>query len=763
MPSKTSFFNGKVYRHTLSRFWLLSLAYPAVLVYQLLQSTSAGRFGYVLMSSARGDSLVRVVSQALTSSTSLVACAGVAMAVYGWMYRTRSVAFVTALPLRREEVFLSNMAAGLTLLLGGNALTVLLTAVLGAGSGNLLPGLVMWLGITSLLCVAYFGFASFCAVLTGSIVILPAVYAVLLYAAVALEATLRRIAQFLIFGLSGQRWKLTVLSPAYHLRNNYGTMVTYEWVLDRNGVETMGNLRFHGWWLAAGYAAAGVVFAVLAVLLLRKRRMESAGAVVAVPSLRKLFRWGAAAALALSAGLMTLQVIFGYSGYDSPGGNPGKIVLLLLLMLLGGFVGWFGSQGLMQKTVRVFDRGWGGFGIFCAVTCALVLGLELDVLGVERALPDMEQVAGAQIICHYSAINNIIFREPENIAAVMQLQRDVVANKKSFEQTGNITGSGGGALEIRYLDAEDNILMSRTYAAPGGEYAWASKGNALVSSGNSWGSKNPALAELQDVVNRREAVRSRVIPEFPVTEPGVAVEFAYAAQVVNGVQTGYVNLTQSEAMDVYLNCIVPDLEDTSLGCLRLLPEEGGSLLPSTLGLRMSFVYRKAFNESPQWHYLDLYSIPEDAYRTIGWLADHGLSLTGQGSDPALEEGEIIWEASVDTDPLEGVGAVLEKVYLEYDSATAGAMVTLGWTRMLLEAYVDHGEDIFRTYDQVRKFAHRYDVQANTFTDTLLRLRAAGEQLVDRDLGLVRNGAASQYTSQQVNDMFDAVFAGAGLA
>ena len=92
-----------------------------------------------------------------------------------------------------------------------NAAAVLVCALLGRFAGIEMKITLQFLLIIVLLTVCFFGFACFCATLTGSIVILPAVYAVLLYAAVALEASLRRIAQFLIFGLIGQHWKLTVV------------------------------------------------------------------------------------------------------------------------------------------------------------------------------------------------------------------------------------------------------------------------------------------------------------------------------------------------------------------------------------------------------------------------------------------------------------------------------------------------------------------------------------------------------------------------
>ena len=165
---------------------------------------------------------------------------------------------------------------------------------MGVHGGVSLAAVAIWLGMMTLLTIFFFGFASFCALLTGSLLILPAVYTVLLYAAVALEASARLVVQFLVFGLTGQRWLFAALSPVYHLRMNADRFVLTEWQTDELGRGSEVYLRFLGWPTLLGYAAAGLVFVLLAFLLLRKRKMESAGTVVAVPWLRRAFCWCAA-------------------------------------------------------------------------------------------------------------------------------------------------------------------------------------------------------------------------------------------------------------------------------------------------------------------------------------------------------------------------------------------------------------------------------------------------------------------------------------
>jgi len=744
MRSRTSFFNATVYRSTLSRYWLLGLAYAAAWTFRLLQRVSA----FTGWTETALLQVVQLSSMALQSMLPFLGCVILAMAVYGWLFRTRSTAFVASLPVRREAVFLSNMAAGFTLLLSANLLTAAFTALLGYAHGPMGRALLTWFAITLLQEILYFGFASFCATLTGSVVILPAVYTVLLYAAVALEASLRRIAQFMIFGLTGQSWKLTALSPQYHLRTFMNNTMT--WVRDEENAII--GWEFNGWGLLIAYAAAGLVFAVLAVLILRRRKMESAGDVVAVNALRKVFRWCAAAAVALSAGMLTLQMVFGYGGYTSPGATAGRIVILLFMMLLGGFVGWFGAQGLMKKTPRVFQSGWAGYGVFCAAVCAAVLCCALDVFGVESRLPDPSEVARVQVECYYASVFPTSFTDPEEIGQTMRLHRDVLANKKAFQQGDHNSDGNGGTLQFYYYDADGRLLLNRAYSAPAGEYAWASSGNALF--GENWGVANPVLPELQELVNLPSAVAARLRPDMPVT--AATVDYGSVWRMEGYITAESMELAPEEAVELYYECLLPDSRDTSLGKLELVPRPEGRPR-NWINVGIGFTDRSD-PDNPRWTYLNV-SVPEDAYRTNIWLWEHGMHIYGMPEPP--ESPETLYESDPVVEepaPLEGLAAILESISLDYDPAS-GTLGTVRWARAVLDWYAENGKDVFLAEEQASCFAGRYIQLGDGLTQRLEKLRAIALELSAGELGLVRDRgrSAPAWTEDDVNDVFSAIF------
>ena len=108
MRSKRSFFDARIYKNTLSRLWPGGLVCAAAWVYVLIRDVGKQNVIYALPE----DRAVLLLRQILTSGSFVCLSASVvaAAAVYFWLFSTRSTAFYTSLPLRRETVFLSDIS-----------------------------------------------------------------------------------------------------------------------------------------------------------------------------------------------------------------------------------------------------------------------------------------------------------------------------------------------------------------------------------------------------------------------------------------------------------------------------------------------------------------------------------------------------------------------------------------------------------------------------------------------------------------------------
>ena len=616
MPSERTFFNKAVYKRALSRFWIIGAAYAAVLCFLTLMCGRYFNFD--------AKEIAEYVSYSILSNltrreivAAAVAAVVMAIAVHGWMFRKTSAAYIAALPVTREALLISSMLAALTLLILPCIIAMLVSLLLYGGGLLWTPYLLCSAAAVVLMNIAFFGLASFCTVFTGNAAVLPALYVIALYGFVGIEVVTRYIAEFLLFGVRGTGWELAVLSPVYYFSNNY--LGSYSYALP----------------LTAIYAAAGVILAGLAVIFFRHRRMEAAGETVAVPALRPLFRWGLAAVGALGIALLILKTVFDVGAYGAGNrGTPARVAILLLAMLFGAAVGWFGADALMRKTLRVFDRHWKGLGVFCALLCALVIGCELDVFGVERYQPEVDEI-GYAAVNGWGEYDETRIMQPENLEALLSLQKDIIANKKAYERQ---QGPGIFPLTIEYYGTDGKLLARRVYTYATDEYIpYVTGGNYNVG----FLTENDAISrnvrQYEELLNSRELMEERAL--FPCDRSETAVFAAYIQwyHSASPVQQG-ITLTTDEFWELYDTCIVPDLRDGNIGGTKIIQDE-----EFYQALEPIYITATGVHTDSDGHFVyDYYTVRPVAasVRTNAWLRSHGVTVQtlGEMNNVALNDG-----------------------------------------------------------------------------------------------------------------------------
>ena len=607
MPSERTFFNKAIYKRALSRFWILGAAYAAVLCFLTLMCGRYFNFDtkeiaeYVSYSILSNLTRREIVAAA-------VAAVVMAIAVHGWMFRKTSAAYIAALPVTREALLISSLLAGLTLLILPCIIAMLVSLLLYGGAGPLwTPYLLCSAAAVVLMNIAFFGLASFCTVFTGNAAVLPALYVIALYGFVGIEVVTRYIAEFLLFGVRGTGWELAILSPLYYFFNNY--VGSYSYALP----------------LTAIYAAAGVILAGLAVIFFRHRRMEAAGETVAVPALRPLFRWGLAAVGALGMALLILKTVFNVGSHAAENdGTPARVAILLLAMLFGAAVGWFGADALMRKTLRVFDRHWKGLGVFCALLCALVVVTELDVFGVERYQPDVDEI-GYAAVYGWGEYDETRIMQPENIEKLLSLQKDIIANKKAYE---NQNGIDTFPLTIEYYGTDGKLLVRRVYIYAADKYApYVTGGNYNVG----FLTENDAISrnvrQYEELLNSRELMEERAL--FPCDRSETAVFSASIQWYVSNSPTQLgLTLTAEEFWELYDTCIVPDLRDGNIGGTKIIQDEEFYQALEPIYITATGVHTNS-NGEYVYNYYTVRPLAVSA-RTNAWLRSHGVTVQTLG-------------------------------------------------------------------------------------------------------------------------------------
>ena len=273
MRSATSYFNFTLLRKNFARFWpiwsLYGLFWLAVLPLNILSNRIHWDGGM-----ARSLPL-NYLDGGPSAAVTLTALFGLlcAMAVFSYLYASRSVGMLHALPLRREGLFLTNYLSGLLFLLLPNLAVFLLALAAEVFAGTVVfSSLFTWLVVVSLFGLFFYSFAVFCAMFTGHVLALPAFYVVLNGLAAGLCWVFSRMAEEFLFGFTSAAWleKLGVwLTPVLLLSE--ACHVQYDTITDAAGNSMLGDPYFAGLGYASLYALIGLVLAGLALAAYRRR------------------------------------------------------------------------------------------------------------------------------------------------------------------------------------------------------------------------------------------------------------------------------------------------------------------------------------------------------------------------------------------------------------------------------------------------------------------------------------------------------------
>ena len=277
---------------------------------------------------------------------------------------------------------------------------------------------------------------------TGHILALPVFYGVLNGLAMGVYALIQSLLNQFYYGFFFQD---PSGGPVYYLIPLYA-------LIDANG-------HIYNWsivdpLLVAIYAGAGVVLAVLALLIYRVRQVESAGDVVSIPLVRPLFQIGVAFCAGLSLGLFT-ALFFGC--YEDP-------LALTLCALIWTAVGFFVAEMLLKKSFRVLGA-WKRCLAMTAAMAALCLVCFLDPFGIEARTPQAGEVASVRLSLEsgypYDSgrLSGLELTDPQHVQQVIDLHKAIIRDKDRLED--NIDNSVYVSLDYTLTDG---TRLTRRYS-----------------------------------------------------------------------------------------------------------------------------------------------------------------------------------------------------------------------------------------------------------------------------------------------------------
>lgn len=472
MRSATSFFDKTLFRSQLKQTWPLWLGYTALWLFlvpvALFSALSAYQGSY---SAADASGLLLNAGVRGGVFISFVFGLFFAMLAFSHLTQSRATNGFHALPVRRETIFLTAYLTGLFCQLS----TILVTYLLGAAVSAPLH-LSFWsvtgaaMGSAMLEAVFFYSFAVLCMVMTGQILAAPVFYFVGNILVPGMEYLLRNFAGNFLYGYSGHTdVALGFLSPPLYMY----TMCTEVAIASIETCEsdsyyvTAYALERGSLMILAAYALAGLVIALIALLLYRTRKSEMTGSTVAFPWATPIFKYGVAFCTAVALGQLLYFFLFGQ--YRSSGSDslPGTI----LCMVAAGLVGYFAAEMLIKKSFRVFRAGAKGAVIVSLALVLLGVAMSFDLTGYEKHVPDESEIESA--FYTFSGMTNVTTDDADTIRRLTAAHRAIVKNRNEQARIADawdadtLSQSDYGDIEPFHLRLtyylKDGSQLSRSY------------------------------------------------------------------------------------------------------------------------------------------------------------------------------------------------------------------------------------------------------------------------------------------------------------
>ncbi len=376
MKLRTSFFDGPTFKKDITRFLPLWVLYTVAMLLIMLSTVSETWSHPVrsLNSSLSALAFANLIYAALT-----------AQLLFGDLFQSRLCNALHAMPVTRTARFGSHIAAGFLFSFVPNLLVSLLMMPYLSGFWYIS---LLWLAVMMLQYLFFFATGVLSVMCTGSRFAMVVVYAMINFLGVVIcwfadmvfipmmpgvvlnAEPFLCISPFASFVRSGDY----ILFDFSYSSYDYGSLSFYS--------RTYINEVFKGfgedWLYLFVTAAVGIALLIAALVLYRRRKLESAGDFIVVKWLSPIFL--VLYTLCAGAFLSIFGQLFTYGG-------------TLVFLIAGLVIGFFTGKMLLERTIRVFrGKNFGQLAILAVVMVLAVFVISTDLLGIVSYVPDVQDV-----------------------------------------------------------------------------------------------------------------------------------------------------------------------------------------------------------------------------------------------------------------------------------------------------------------------------------------------------------------------------------
>ncbi|MGG1676938.1 multidrug ABC transporter permease [Neobacillus sp. NRS-1170] len=366
-----------------------------------------------------------------------------AVFLFRFLHAKQATDLMHSLPLKRTRIFHYYALTGmLFLIIPVVAITfiiLLMHNTLDLGSLFSVKDIFYWAGTTTVITLLLYTAAVFIAMLTGMSTVQAVLAYVFLFFPVGITLLMFYNLKILLYGFPSDYFfsrQFEKLSP-----------ITYAAVLDSK--------RFP-WNDGVLYIILIIVMYGLALLLYKKRNLETASEAIAFPKLRSVFKYGVTFCMMLLGGSYFHEVSFNSNSWTIFG------------YAIGAALGYLAAEMILQKTWRVFARVK---GLIIYLALIAVFGIGVQILGIyENKIPEEAEIKNVILtdnFGYYMGSDDIYseyyspvpMKEKANIEAVRKLHKQIVADEKINQQRQDDRSVN---FFIRY-EMKDGSYLTREY------------------------------------------------------------------------------------------------------------------------------------------------------------------------------------------------------------------------------------------------------------------------------------------------------------
>lgn len=420
MRSKTSWFDKTIFKKDLTRFAPLMGLYALCLLAgaALIAADSGETFFYA-------PNLMQCLNWVMPI-VNLCYAPVVAALLFGDLCGSRMCNAIHALPLRRETLFFSHIAAGLcySVLPGLLFTLVYIPMLLSTCFQHAWVLAPLWLAGCTLQFVLFFGIAVLCVFLTGNRAAMLMLYAFLNACSYLVFFLVDSFYTPMLYGVITPDHLAILLCPVALMTTNDNAPAEFDAYsaikaqFRGRESEMVAHFRLNGgaWATLALCGLVGLVLMALALVLYRRRQLECAGDALAVRFLKPVLP-----VLGGVLGLFLGRIMLDILGLDDIGS-----ALMVVMLLLALVVGWFAAEMFLARSTRVFrGRSFLGMGALVACLAVSLVLTHFDVLAIDERIPDTQDIAS---VTFWSG-GEITLEDPEEIETLRELHRLILEDR----------------------------------------------------------------------------------------------------------------------------------------------------------------------------------------------------------------------------------------------------------------------------------------------------------------------------------------------